>query len=135
MHLLDIEHVNVLGCKKKTKKMQKDWLIKNWPCIVRNSPINHFIGGVLVKSIIKSESLVLQVASQVNFLLGFMNHYYVLTGNGDDVQILHWQFYEDMEQTLSSRFCYRANLYKSIVKGVHTECNVKFRSEQYGMTH
>lgn len=48
-------------------------------------PVNHFISGALVKSVVKTEGLVLQEAGEVHFLLRFMNHYHILTGNGDHI--------------------------------------------------
>lgn len=59
-----------------------------------SSPVDHFIGGVLVEGVVESEGLVLQVTGQVDFLLGLVDHHHVLTGDGDHVQILHRQLWE-----------------------------------------
>lgn len=62
--------------------------------ISHDTPVNHLIGGALIKSVVKSEGLVLQVARQVHFLLGLVNHDHILTGNGDHVQTLHRQLWK-----------------------------------------
>lgn len=67
----------------------------------RGAPVDHLVGGVLIKGVIKAEGLVLQVPGQVHFLLGLMDHDHVFTGNGDHVQFLHGGLYGDTEQTPS----------------------------------
>lgn len=66
-----------------------------------SSPVDHFVGGVLVEGVIESEGLVLQVSGQVNFLFGLMDHDHVFTGNGDHVQLLDGGLCRGTEQSLS----------------------------------
>lgn len=64
------------------------------------TPVNHFIGGAVIKGVVKAEGLVLQVAGQVHFLFRFVNHHHVLTGDGDHIQILHGQLWNTAETRL-----------------------------------
>lgn len=64
-------------------------------------PVNHLVGGAIIKGVVKAECLVLQVAGEVHFLFRFMNHHHVLTRDGDHIQILHGQLWNAAEARLS----------------------------------